>query len=40
MVQGKTFGCKREEFSGGWRKMHAVEVHDLYTTNGGGGLSR
>jgi hypothetical protein len=40
---GEKCGCKREELSGGWRKMHTVEVHDLYSLsciNGGGGLSR
>jgi hypothetical protein len=24
------FGPKRDEVTGGWRKLHNVELHDLY----------
>jgi hypothetical protein len=26
----KIFGHKREEVAGGWRKLHNVELHNLY----------
>jgi hypothetical protein len=26
-----TFGPKREEVVGGWRRLHNEELHDLYT---------
>jgi hypothetical protein len=30
-VQKKSFGLKREEVTGGLRKSHNDEVHELYT---------
>jgi hypothetical protein len=29
-VLKKVFGLEREEVTGGWRKLHKVERHDLY----------
>jgi hypothetical protein len=26
------FGPKRDEVTGGWRKLHNEELHDLYST--------
>jgi hypothetical protein len=26
----RVFGLKRGEVTGGWRKLHNVELHDLY----------
>jgi hypothetical protein len=28
----KTFGPKREEVDGGWRRLHNEELHNLYTS--------
>jgi hypothetical protein len=28
----RTFGAKREEVAGGWRRLHNEELHDLYTS--------
>jgi hypothetical protein len=28
----KIFGSKREELTGGWRKLHHEELHDLYSS--------
>jgi hypothetical protein len=30
-VKRKTFGCKREEVTWDWRKLHNEELQDLYT---------
>jgi hypothetical protein len=30
MVLGRIFGPKRDEVTGGWRKFHKEELHDLY----------
>jgi hypothetical protein len=27
---GRTFGPEREKETGGWRKLHNEELHDLY----------
>jgi hypothetical protein len=29
----KIFGPKRDEVTGGWRKLHNEELHNLYYTN-------
>jgi hypothetical protein len=29
-VLRRTFGLKRDEVTGGWRKLHNEELHDLY----------
>jgi hypothetical protein len=29
-VLRRTFGPKREEVAGGWRRLHNEELHDLY----------
>jgi hypothetical protein len=26
------FGCKRDEVTGEWRKLHSVELHNLYSS--------
>jgi hypothetical protein len=31
-VLRRIFGPKREEVSGGWGKLHNVELHDLYAS--------
>jgi hypothetical protein len=31
MVLRKIFGPKREVVTGGWRKLHTEELHDLYS---------
>jgi hypothetical protein len=31
-VLRKIFGPKRDEVTGGWRKLHNVELHNLYTS--------
>jgi hypothetical protein len=31
-VQRKTFGSKREEVVGGWRRLHNEELHNLYAS--------
>jgi hypothetical protein len=31
-VQERTFGLKRDEVTGGWRKLHNEELHDLYSS--------
>jgi hypothetical protein len=28
-----TFGLKREEVAGGWRRLHNEELHNLYTSS-------
>jgi hypothetical protein len=30
-VQGRIFGPKRDKVTGGWRKLHKEELHDLYS---------
>jgi hypothetical protein len=30
-VLGRIFGPKRDEITGGWRKLHNEELHDLYS---------
>jgi hypothetical protein len=29
-VLRRIFGIKREELAGGWRRLHSVELHNLY----------
>jgi hypothetical protein len=31
-VQKRIFGPKREEVTGGWRRLHKEELHNLYTS--------
>jgi hypothetical protein len=31
-VLRRIFGPKRDEVTGGWRKLHNEEVHDLYSS--------
>jgi hypothetical protein len=31
-VLGRTFGPKRDEVTGGWRKLHNDELHNLYSS--------
>jgi hypothetical protein len=31
-VLGRIFGPKRDEVTGGWRKLHNEELRDLYFT--------
>jgi hypothetical protein len=31
-VLGRIFGPKRDEVTGGWRKLHSEELHNLYTS--------
>jgi hypothetical protein len=31
-VLRRIFGPKREEVSGGWRRLHNEELHDLHTS--------
>jgi hypothetical protein len=31
-VLGKIFGPKREEVTGGWRRLHNEELHNLYAS--------
>jgi hypothetical protein len=31
-VLGRIFGLKRDEVTGGWRKMHNEELHNLYSS--------
>jgi hypothetical protein len=28
----RIFGLKRDEFAGGWRKLHNEELHDSYSS--------
>jgi hypothetical protein len=30
-VLRRTFGLKRDEVTGGWRKLHNEELHNLYS---------
>jgi hypothetical protein len=30
-VLGRIFGPKRDEVTGGWRKLHDEELHNLYS---------
>jgi hypothetical protein len=32
MVLRRIFGSKREEVAGGWRRLHNVELHNLYAS--------
>jgi hypothetical protein len=32
MVQRRMFGPKRNEMTGGWRKLHNEELHNLYSS--------
>jgi hypothetical protein len=32
MVLRRTFGSKRDEVTGKWRKLHNEELHDLYSS--------
>jgi hypothetical protein len=32
MVMRRIFGPKRDEVTGGWRKPHNVELHNLYSS--------
>jgi hypothetical protein len=32
-VLGRTFGPKKGEATGGWRKLHNEEFHNLYTSS-------
>jgi hypothetical protein len=32
-VLKKTFGKKRDEVTGGWRKLHNEELHNLYSSS-------
>jgi hypothetical protein len=32
-VLGRIFGPKRDEVTGGWRKLHNEELRDLYTSS-------
>jgi hypothetical protein len=32
MVLKKTFGPKRQEVTGEWRRLHNEELHDLYSS--------
>jgi hypothetical protein len=29
-VLGRIFGAKRDEVTGGWRRLHNEELHNLY----------
>jgi hypothetical protein len=31
-VLRRIFGAKRDEVAGGWRKLHNVELHNLYSS--------
>jgi hypothetical protein len=31
-VLGRIFGPKRDGLTGGWRKLHNEELHDLYSS--------
>jgi hypothetical protein len=31
-VPRRTFGSKREEVAGGWRRLHNEELHNMYTS--------
>jgi hypothetical protein len=31
-VLRRIFGPKREEMAGGWRRLHSVELHNLYVS--------
>jgi hypothetical protein len=31
-VLGRIFGRKRDEVTGGWRKLHNEELHSLYSS--------
>jgi hypothetical protein len=31
-VLRRIFGSKRDEVTGGWRKLHNEELHDLYSS--------
>jgi hypothetical protein len=31
-VLRRVFGCKREEVTGEWRKLHSEELHNLYSS--------
>jgi hypothetical protein len=32
-VLRRIFGCKKEEAAGGWRRLHNVELHNLYASS-------
>jgi hypothetical protein len=32
-VLRRIFGLKRDEVTGGWRKLHNEELHDLYSSS-------
>jgi hypothetical protein len=32
-VLRRIFGLKRDEVTGGWRKLHNVELHNLYSSS-------
>jgi hypothetical protein len=32
MVLGRIFGSKRDEITGGWRKLHKEELHNFYSS--------
>jgi hypothetical protein len=32
-VLRRIFGPKRDEVTGGWRKLHNEELHDLYSSS-------
>jgi hypothetical protein len=32
-VVRRTCSCKREEVTGGWRKLYNEELHNLYSSN-------
>jgi hypothetical protein len=34
-VQMRLFGPERDELTGGWRKLHNEELHNLYSSFGG-----
>jgi hypothetical protein len=33
-VSGRVFGPKGDEVTGGWRKLHNEELHNLYSSPG------
>jgi hypothetical protein len=32
LTVGRIFGCKRDEVTGEWKKLHNEELHDLYSS--------
>jgi hypothetical protein len=32
-VLRRTFGSKRDEMTGGWRKLHNEDLHNLYSSS-------